>query len=61
MYQKSYQQGQCIIKYGDIGDKYYILSNGTVQVKVYEPGTCPNAPDLESKLTIQKQLQAEQH
>lgn len=61
MYQKSYHQDQSIIKYGDIGDKYYILSSGAVQVKVYEPGTCPNAHDLEQKLTIQKQLVAEQN
>ena len=40
--------------YGDIGDKYYILATGEVTVKVYEPGTSPSDPCLESKIIIEK-------
>jgi len=36
-----------------------VLSSGKVQVKVYEPGTLPTDPQLEDKLTIEKELSAE--
>lgn len=38
-----------IIKYGDIGSTYFILSKGSVKVTVYQPGTPANSPDLENK------------
>lgn len=44
MYNQHFTAGQCIIQYGEIGDQYYILSKGKVQVKVYEPGTSPTDP-----------------
>lgn len=28
MYKKSFAPGECIIRYGDIGDKYFVLSKG---------------------------------
>lgn len=44
MYNQHYTAGQSIIQYGAMGDKYYILSKGKVQVKVYEPGTSSTDP-----------------
>lgn len=41
---KKLSEGEPVIRYGDIGDKYYILKSGIVFVKVYEPGTDPNDP-----------------
>lgn len=61
MYQQHFNHEQEIIKYGDIGDKYFVLSQGTVKVKVYEPGTSPFDPQLESKIKIEKQLSAYQN
>lgn len=52
----SYKESEVITRFGDIGDKYFILAEGTVKVKVYEPGANPFAPDLEDKLTIEKEL-----
>ena len=34
-----FKTGENIIKYGDIGNKYYILAKGIVKVIVYEKGT----------------------
>lgn len=45
-----------ILRYGDIGDKYFILAEGIVRVKVYEQGANPFAPDLEIKLVVEKEL-----
>lgn len=59
MQMKQFRSGECIIKYGDIGDFYFILAQGKVNVKVYEPGTSPTDPDLEQKMTIEKELSAE--
>lgn len=47
-----FNDGENIIRYGDIGDKYYILVTGEVKVKVYESGTSAFDPELESKITI---------
>jgi CRP-like cAMP-binding protein len=44
-----FKKGEIITKFGDIGDKYYILASGVVKVKVYEPGTSPFDPNLEKK------------
>ena len=44
MYEQHFVNGSKIITYGDIGDKYYLLSSGKVMVKVYEPGTSPDSP-----------------
>lgn len=30
-----FKRGELIIKYGDIGSKYYVLSKGNVKVTVY--------------------------
>ena len=51
-----YSEGQEIIRYGDEGNAYYILSKGTVKVIVYTKGTDPNDPDLGSKIQFSKEL-----
>ena len=38
---------ELIIKYGDIGKEYFILSKGSVKVTVYNKDTDPNDPNLE--------------
>ena len=47
MQSKQFPSGECIIKYGDIGDFYFVLAQGKVNIKVYEPGTSPTDPDLD--------------
>ena len=47
---------EIIIRYGDIGSTYYILSKGNVKVTVYQPGTRANSPNLENKKIITKYL-----
>ena len=44
-----YLKKEIIIKYGDIGSTYFILSKGSVKVTVYQPGTPAKSPDLENK------------
>lgn len=58
MKQQHFEHDELIIKYGAIGDKYFVLSEGTVKVKVYEPGSLPSDPNLESLIKIEKQLSA---
>ena len=41
MQKESFKKGDLIIKYGDIGYKYYVLSRGKVKVTVYNRGTNP--------------------
>ena len=46
MYKKHFTQGTDIIKYGDKGYEYFVLSQGKVKVTVYVPGTNAFDPDL---------------
>ena len=48
MQYETFKKSEPIIKYGDFGDKYYILAKGSVKVVVYEQGTDPNDKNLES-------------
>ena len=41
---EKYDPGKEIIRYGDEGNAYYILSKGTVKVIVYKKGTDPDDP-----------------
>lgn len=59
MKQQNFGNGELIIKYGAIGDKYFVLSQGTVKVKVYEPGTSSTDPNLESFIKFEKELSAD--
>ena len=51
---RSFKPGECIIKYGDPGQTYYILSKGSVQVTVYKSGTDPQDADLAGKVAFSK-------
>jgi cAMP-dependent protein kinase regulator len=51
-----YKVGDKIITYGDAGRDYYILSEGKVGVKVYQPKTEPTDQDLDSKIMFTKEL-----
>lgn len=42
MVPKNYNPSDLIIKYGDVGSEYFILSKGEVQVIVYKKDTHPN-------------------
>ena len=53
----SFKPGECIIKYGDPGTTYYILSKGSVQVTVYKAATDPLADDLKSHINFSKVMQ----
>lgn len=59
MQMQHYKRGDMLTRFGDIGDKYYILAKGIITVKVYEPGTSPFTPKLESHLIIEKELSSE--
>lgn len=47
-----------IIKYGDVGKEYFIMSKGSVKVIVYQKGTDPNDPDLKNKIQFSKYMGA---
>ena len=53
---EKYDPGKEIIRYGDEGNAYYILSKGTVKVIVYKKGTDPYDPQLAEKVQFQKEL-----
>jgi len=52
-----FKSGETIIRYGDLGSLYYILAKGQVRVKIYNEGTDPNDPMIESKLKLDKILE----
>ena len=47
---EKYGPGKEIIRYGDEGNAYYILSKGTVKVIVYKKGADPDDPLLKEKV-----------
>mgnify|MGYP000886909329 CR=1 FL=1 len=51
---ENFRAGETIIKYGDEGITYYILTEGKVKVTVYEPGTNASDEDLKSKEKFNK-------
>ena len=54
---QKFKQDDIIIRYGDEGTTYYLLSKGTVKVIVYEKGTDPKDPELESKVVFTKEME----
>ena len=56
MKKELFSKNDTIIKYGDMGTKYYILSKGNVKVTVYKPGTDPKDENLEQKVNIVKYM-----
>jgi len=59
MFMKHFSKGESIIRFGDIGSEYFILSSGVVSVTVYQPGSNPFDPKLSENITIQKELSSE--
>ena len=51
-----FQKDELIIKYGDIGNEYFILAKGDVQVIVYQKDTPPNDPKLSEKVQFTKSM-----
>lgn len=51
---KTFKKDELIIKYGDMGNEYFILASGDVQVIVYQKDTSPNDPALEDKIQFTK-------
>lgn len=58
MFLKTYKKGEIIIRYGELGEEYYVLKEGSIDVFVYKDGTKANDPDLESKIIRTKNLPA---
>ena len=50
MQHEKYNDGDVIIRYGDEGTHYFILSKGTVQAIIYKPGTDAKDPQLEDHI-----------
>ena len=59
MFSRNYKQGEQIIRYGDMGQDYFVLIKGKVQVTVYKPGTDRNDPDLSDKVLFTKYLEVD--
>jgi CRP-like cAMP-binding protein len=53
---QKFTKGELIIKYGDHGTLYYILSKGNVKVMVYNQGTDPNDPQISDKVAFSKNM-----
>ena len=51
---KNFKKEEKIIKYGDQGNEYYILSNGKVKVIIYQNNSDPSDPDIENKIMLTK-------
>jgi len=59
MYTKHFNKGESIIRFGDIGSEYFILSSGVVKVTVYQTGSNPFDPKLAERITVEKDLSSE--
>jgi len=53
---KTFMRKERIIKYGDNGNLYYILTKGSVQVIVYNEGTDPDDPMIDNKKKFMKYM-----
>lgn len=59
MYTKHFNKGENIIRFGDIGSEYFILSSGVVKVTVYQTGSNPFDLKLAEKITVEKELSSD--
>ena len=50
MKKKQFKAGETIVKYGDIGQEYFILSEGTYEVTTYRHGTKADDSKLDEKI-----------
>ena len=55
---QQFQPKDVLIRYGDVGKHYFILSKGQVKVTVYAPGTPADDPKLDEKQVFTKLLGA---
>jgi CRP-like cAMP-binding protein len=46
-----------LIKYGDVGQEYFILSKGSVKITVFNKDTDPNDPELSKKVMLTKYME----
>lgn len=53
---RAFEKDQLIIKYGDDGNEYFVLAQGSVQVIVYQKDADPADPELPSKVLFTKVL-----
>ena len=51
---QKFLKNEQIIKYGDVGKIYYILSKGSVKVILYNDGTKADDPQLKKKIKLEK-------
>lgn len=58
MFKREFKKGDDIIRYGDIGQEYYVLARGTCQVTVYIEGTDPSDQLTEEKINFVKTMEA---
>ena len=54
MSKMKFRAGEEIIKYGDIGQEYYVLAKGNCDVIVYSAGTDPKDPDKNMRIDYVK-------
>jgi CRP-like cAMP-binding protein len=54
MQKRTYNSNDNIITYGDLGNEYYILDQGVVEIIVYKDGTDPKDPELSKKVAFSK-------
>ena len=57
MFKVDVKGGNNIIKYGDIGNEYYVLARGSCQVTVYHKDTNPADPNLSDKIDFVKTIE----
>jgi CRP-like cAMP-binding protein len=53
---QTFQTKELLIKYGDVGLEYFILSKGSVKITIYNKGTDPNDPELDQKVMLTKHM-----
>ena len=58
MFARKFKAGQNIIRYGEMGSEYFVLSKGQVRVTVYQPGTNTGDARLAEKVAFEKVLDA---
>ena len=52
MFAKKFAAGESIIRYGEIGSEYFVLTKGSVKVTVYQPGTNPFDANLKETISF---------
>mmetsp|Transcript_1080 Transcript_1080/g.1990 ORF Transcript_1080/g.1990 Transcript_1080/m.1990 type:complete len:174 (+) Transcript_1080:1216-1737(+) len=54
---RDFTKGKDIITYGDFGEEYFVMSQGTVRVFVYKAGADPKDPKLDEQIQFQKLME----